>query len=244
MLALLIALVLAPPSESARVTKPGSTTRLFDTRDSARACVDAMAADLKAELDANRAAVTAGSRRAAPTTKGTADEICDAGTLVKLAPLTRLSLVRTEDAYSLVRVVAGKNAAKQGWTHTADLAKSAAQAAAEQEQQPQQADAAVAVREQQEAQARTEPEEEAAMVRRIYSDTKEALRQACVAFDHSAKLRYLLAQAPTDGPRLDAYTKALEEQRNCLVMVVDGGDAVAIEAARRLLGMIPQQSAR
>jgi hypothetical protein len=241
MLALLIALVLAPPSESARVTKPGSTTRLFDTRDSARACVDAMAADLKAELDANHAA---GSRRAAPTTKGTADEICDAGTLVKLAPLTRLSLVRTEEVYSLVRVVAGKNAAKQGWTHTADLAKSTAEAAAEQEQQPQQADAAVAAREQQEAQARTEPEEEAATVRRIYSDTKEALRQACSAFDHSAKLRDILAQAPTDGPRLDAYTKALEEQRNCLVMVVNGGDPVGVEAARRLLGMIPPQSAR
>jgi hypothetical protein len=237
MLALLIALVLAPPSESARVTKPGATTRLFDTRDSARACVDAMAADLKAELDANRAAVKAGSRRAAPTTKGTADEICDAGTLVKLAPLTRLGLVRAEDVYSLVRVVAGKNAAKEGWTHTADLAESAAEAAAEQE--PPQADAAVAAREQQEAQARTEPEEEAATVRRIYSDTKEALRQACGAFDHSAKLRSILAQAPTDGPRLAAYTKALEEQRNCLVMVVNSGDTMGIEAARRLLGMIP-----
>jgi hypothetical protein len=240
MLPLLIALVLAQPSESARVTKLGSTTRLFDTMDSARACVDAMAADLKAELDANRAA---GSRRAAPTTKETADEICDAGTLVKLAPLTRLSLVRTEAAYSLA-VVAGKNAAKQGWTHTADLAKSAAEATAEQEQQPQQADAAGAAREQQEAEARTEPEEEAATVRRIYLDTKEALRQACVAFDHSAKLRDILAQAPTDGPRLDAYTKALEEQRNCLVMVVNGGDTVAIEAARRLLDMIPSKSAR
>jgi len=244
MLALLIALALAPPSESARVTKPGSTTRLFDTRDSARACVDAMAADLKAELDANRAAVKAGSQREAPTTKGTADEICDAGTLVKLAPLTRLSLVRTEDAYSLVRVVAGKNAAKQGWTHIADLAKSAAEAAAEQEQQPQQANAAGAAREQQEAQARTEPEEEAATVRKIYSDTKEALRRACYEFDRSAKLRYILAQAPTDGPRLDAYTKALEEQRDCLVMVVNGGDTVAVEAARQLLGMIPSKSTR
>ena len=241
MLALLIALALAPPSESARVTKPGSTTRLFDTKDSARACVDAIAADRKAELDATHAA---GSRRAAPTTKGTADEICDAGTLVTLAPLTRLSLVRTEDAYSLVRVVAGKNAAKQGWTHTADLAKSAAEATAEQEQQPQPADAAGAAREQQEAEARTEPEEEAATVRRIYLDTKEALRQACVAFDHSAKLRDILAQAPTDGPRLDAYTKALEEQSNCLVMVLTGGDTVAIEAARRLLDMIPPKSAR
>jgi hypothetical protein len=242
MLALLIALVLAPPSEPARVTKPGSTTRLFDTRDSARACVDAMAADLKAELDANHAA---GSRRAAPTTKGTADEICDAGTLVKLAPLTRLSLVRTEDAYTLVRVVAGKNTAKQGWTRTADLANSIAEAAAEQEQQPQQADAAVAAREQQEAQARTEPEEEAATVRKIYSDTKESLRQACgEAFGQGAKLRYILAQAPTDGPRLDAYTKALEEQSNCLVMVANGSDTVAIEAARRLLGMIPPKSAR
>jgi hypothetical protein len=240
MLALLIALVLAPPSESARVTKAGSTTRLFDTRDSARACVDAMAADLKAELEGHRAA---GSRRAAPTTKGTADEICDAGTLVKLAPLTRLSLVRTEDAYSLVRVVAGKNAVKQGWTQTADLAESTADAAAEQEQQPQQADAAVATREQQEAQARTEPEEEAATVRKIYSDTKDALRQACgEAFDQGAKLRDILAQAPTDGPRLDAYTKALEEQSNCLVMVANGGDTVAVEAARRLLGMIPPKS--
>jgi len=241
MLALLIALALAPPSESARVTKPGSTTRLFDTRDSARACVDAIAADRKAELDATHAA---GSRRAAPTTKGRADEICDAGTLVKLAPLTRLSLVRTEDAYSLVRVVAGKNAAKQGWTHIADLAKSAAEAAAEQEQQPQQANAAGTAREQQEAQARTEPEEEAATVRKIYSDTKEALRRACYEFDRSAKLRYILAQAPTDGPRLDAYTKALEEQRDCLVMVVNGGDTVAVEAARQLLGMIPSKSTR
>ena len=143
---------------------------------------------------------------------------------MKLAPLTRLSLVRTEDAYSLVRVVAGKNAAKQGWTHTADLAKSAADAAAEQEQPPRQPDAAGAAREQQEAQARAEPEEEAATVRRIYSDTKEALRQACYEFDRSAKLRDILAMAPTDGPRLDAYVKALEEQRNCLAMVVDGTD--------------------
>jgi hypothetical protein len=198
-----------------------------------------MAADLKAGVDANRAAVTAGSRKAAPTTKGTADEICDAGTLVKLAPLTQLGLVRTEEAYSLVRVVAGKNAAKKGWTRTADLVKSAAEAAAEQEQQPPQADAAVAAREQQEAQVRTAPEEEEATVRRTYSDTKEALRQACVTFDQSAKLRDILAQAPTDGPRLDAYVKALEEQRNCLVMFADGSDAVAIEAARRLLGMIP-----
>jgi hypothetical protein len=239
MLALVIALVLAPPPESPRVTKPGSTTRLFDTRDSARACVDAMAADLKAGVDENRAAVTAGSRKAAPTTKGAADEICDAGTLVKLAPLTQLGLVRTEEAYSLVRVVAGKNVAKKGWTCTADLVKSAADAPAEQEQQPPQADAAVATREQQEAQARTAPEEEEATVRRIYSDTKEALRQACVTFDQSSKLRDILAQAPTDGPRLDAYAKALEEQRNCLVMFADGSDAVAIEAARRLLGMIP-----
>ncbi len=241
MLALLIALVLAPPPQLARVTKPGSTTRLFDTRDSARACVDAMAADLKAELDANRAA---GSRRAAPTTKGTADDICDAGTLVKLAPFTRLSLVRTEADYSLVRVTAGKNAAKQGWTHTADLAKSAAEAEAEQEQQPQPADAAGAARRQQETEGRTEPEEEEASVRRIYLDTKEALRQACLAFDHSAKLRDIIARAPIDGPRLDAYTKALEEQRNCLVMVLNGGDTVATEAARRLLGMIPPTSAR
>jgi len=239
MLAHLIALVLAPPPESARVTKPGSTTRLFDTRDSARACVDAMAADLKAELDASRAA---GSRRAAPTTKGTADEICDAGTLVKLAPWTTLSLVRTEDVYSLVRVVAGKNAAKQGWTRTADLANSTAEAAAEQEQQAQ---PAATPREQQEAQARAEPEEEATAVRKIYSDTKETLRQACgEVFDQGGKLRYILAQAPPDGPRLDAYTKALEEQGNCLVMLANGGDPVAVEAARRLLGLIPPTSPR
>jgi hypothetical protein len=242
MLALLIALVLAPPSEPARVTKPGSTTRLFDTRDSARACLDAMAADLKAELDANHAA---GSRRPAPTTKETADEICDAGTLVKLAPWTRLSLVRTEDAYALVRVVAGKNTAKQGWTRTADLANSVAEAAAEQAQQPQPADSAVAAREQREALARTQPEEEAAAIRKIYSDTKESLRQACgEAFGQGAKLRYILAQAPTAGPRLDAYAKALEEQSNCLVMFANGGDTVAIEAARQLLGMIPPKSAR
>ena len=61
---------------------------------------------------------------------------------------------------------------------------------------------------------------------------------------NGGKLRYILAQAPTGGPRLDAYTKALEEQSNCLVMVANGGDAVAVEAARRLLGMIPPTPAR
>ena len=234
MLALLIAVALAPPSASTHVTKPGSTARLFDTSDSARACADATSADMKADLEAQLAAAKAGSQRT-PTPRGTAEEICNAGTLVKLAPLTRLSVVRAEDGYSLVRVVAGKNAGKQGWTPTAQLAKSAAEAVAEQDQQRQQADAASAA---------PEGEEEAATVRRIYTDTKEALRQACDAFDRSAKLRYILAQAPTEGGRRDAYVKALGEQRECLVLAVDGGDDAAAEAARRLLDMIPPKVAR
>jgi hypothetical protein len=132
---------------------------------------------------------------------------------------------------SLVRVVAGKNAAKQGWTRTADLAYSTAEAAADQEQQAQ---PAATPREQQEALARAEPEEEAARVPKIYEDTKETLRQACgETFDQGGTLRYILAQDPTDGPRLDAYTEALEEQINCPVMLANSRRRLSSRASRR-----------
>jgi hypothetical protein len=154
MLALLIALVLAPPSESARVTKPGSTTRLFDTRDSARACVDAMAADLKAELDANRGS-QGGLAERSPFSEGDGgrDLRCghagEAGSIDTAWPRANGGCLQPGASSRW------QNAAKQGWTHTADLARSAAEAAAEQEQQPQPADAAGAAREQQEAEARS-----------------------------------------------------------------------------------------
>jgi hypothetical protein len=228
MVALLIALALALPPDATRVTRSGSTTRLFDTSDSARACGDATRAEARAELEPP--VTTAGAAaRTAPTPKRAADEICDAGTLVRLAPLTRLRVIRSDDGYSLVRVVAGKNAGKQGWTETAQLATNASDAAAELEEQRQQADT---------SRAASEGEHEAATVRKIYTQTKEALLQACEAFDRSGKLHDILSQAPTDGARLDAYVKALGEQRNCLVLTSNGGDATAAETARRLLDII------
>jgi hypothetical protein len=109
-----------------RVTQPGTVTRLFDTADSGRACGDASYADWKANIDAEIAA-TKGGYRSTPT-KGTGEEICEAGTIANLAPSTRVSVVRMgeEDtpgrvSYSLVRVVAGKNAGKEGWIATGSL---------------------------------------------------------------------------------------------------------------------------
>lgn len=108
MLSLLVVLLLAQAAggRPAKVAA-GATVRLFDTAASAQACTDATAADLAAELEA---AANSGRRPV-----GSADEVCDAGTVVKLAPATLVRVTKTSGKLVSVTVEGGKNAGKRGW---------------------------------------------------------------------------------------------------------------------------------
>lgn len=97
-----------PPSgqaaayESAVVRAEG-VTRLFDTRTSAEACLDA----------------ARGTRPAS-----TIVAVCDAGTVAQLAPLTAVDVAERGEVFARVTVREGKNAGKGGWLSASYLAPS------------------------------------------------------------------------------------------------------------------------
>ena len=96
---------LSPPI--AKFTRPEKVTEVFDTPDSFKACLSA------------RMSGVASGRYGAKT----ADEVCDAGIVVKLAPGTHVEVrkIGPNGGTSFVAVVSGKNAAKEGWVLSADL---------------------------------------------------------------------------------------------------------------------------
>jgi len=106
------------PKPIVATTQAEATTRLFDTATSAKACTDAMVADLSSEIDTGLARAKG---EAAVGKKPGADEICDAGTLVKLAPSTSVRILKKTDSLRQVSVRAGKNTGKRGWVHAGEL---------------------------------------------------------------------------------------------------------------------------
>lgn len=101
--------------------RAGAVVPLFDTLESMGACYSARLVDLRVRSQAELEAAREGSPVAAP--KETAGEVCEAGTIVKLAPRTQVAVIKANATGHAIQVTvtSGKNAGKEGWVTLEDL---------------------------------------------------------------------------------------------------------------------------
>jgi hypothetical protein len=118
-----------------KATRSSDTTTLFETTDGAKACIKALDAEFEysreeAAWDASLQAAKTDVEKLDLHTKKlqlvgkkppASGPTCSAGTLATLPAHTSVQVLKTEEALTNVKVLAGKNKGKRGWIRSDNL---------------------------------------------------------------------------------------------------------------------------